>query len=201
VTDPNAAPVFQIGSTIRSRRQKLVLTLQDVADAADISVGYVSQIERDKAVPTLTTLARIAKALGVGIEFLIAKPPPNDCVSRARDRPQFVVGNSQVRYERLGATFPGGELSSFIMTFEPGYQTETVTHSGEEAICILSGQLELTLDGARIALGEGDSAHYDANRPHAWANLTDQTVRVLWTGTIDLFGDRTLIGPRGMMAQ
>lgn len=182
---------LKIGKTIRVRRQKLKLTLQDVADAAGISIGYLSLIERDKAVPTLTTLSSIAKALGVGIEFLITKPQPTTCISRAKDRPQFVVGPSQLRYERLGATFPGNELSSFIMTLEPGYQSDTVTHAGEETVFVLKGSLDLTLEAETLVLAEGDSAHYDAGRPHGWANATDAPVRVLWTGTIDLFGDRS----------
>lgn len=182
---------LQIGKTIRGRRQKLGLTLQDVADAAGISIGYVSLIERDKAVPTLTTLSSIARALGVGIDFLITKPQPTTCISRAKDRPQFIVGASQLRYERLGATFPGNELSSFIMTLEPGYRSESVTHSGEETVYVLTGSLDLTLDSETLTLTEGDSAHYDASRPHGWANPTETPVRVLWTGTINLFDDRS----------
>lgn len=181
---------LQMGQSIRTRRHKLKLTLQDVADAAGISIGYVSLIERDKAIPTLTTLSGIAKVLGVGIDFFISRPTPNECVSHKKGRQQFLVGPSQVRYERLGASFAGHELSSFIMVLEPGYESEIVTHSGEEVAFILSGKLELTIDGDQMILGEGDSAHYDAARPHGWANPSDKPVRLLWTGTIDLFDDR-----------
>ncbi|WP_292292288.1 XRE family transcriptional regulator [Marivita sp.] len=189
--DITGANGLLIGKTIRVRRQKLELTLQDVAEVAGISIGYLSLIERDKAVPTLTTLAAISKALGVGMEFLITRPQPTDCVSRARNRPQFVVGSSQLRYERLGATFPGSELSSFIMTLEPGYQSDIVTHAGEETIFVLTGVLDITLEDEILTLAECDSAHYDASRPHGWANRTKAPVRALWTGTIDLFEDRT----------
>lgn len=181
---------FKMGQTIRSRRQKLKLTLQDVADAAGISIGYVSLIERDKAIPTFTTLSGIAQALGVGLEFFISRPSPNECVSHSTARQQFLLGPSQVRYERLSANFAGHELTSFIMELEPGYTSEIVTHSGEEVAYVLSGQLELNIDGDKMILNEGDSAHYDAMRPHGWANTSDQPVRILWTGTIDLFGDR-----------
>lgn len=190
--DITGANGLLIGKTIRVRRQKLKLTLQDVAEDADISIGYLSLIERDKAVPTLTTLAAISKALGVGMEFLITRPQPTNCISRAKNRPQFVVGSAQLRYERLGATFPGNELSSFIMTLEPGYQSDIVTHAGEETIFVLTGELDITLEDEILTLAEGDSAHYDANRPHGWANRTDAPVRALWTGTIDLFEDRSV---------
>jgi transcriptional regulator with XRE-family HTH domain len=189
--DPGAAALdddLQIGGRIRARRQKLGLTLQEVADAAGISPGYQSLVERDKAVPTLTTLARIARALGVRIDHFVARPQPTDCISRGEGRAQFLVGAGTIRYERLGAEFPGHELSSFVMTLRPGYAAEEVTHAGEEAIYILAGALQLTLDGETFVLEEGDSAHYDAARRHSWGNPFPEPVRILWTGTIDLFG-------------
>jgi transcriptional regulator with XRE-family HTH domain len=177
-----------IGGLVRTRRQRMELTLQDVADEAGISTGYLSLVERDKAVPTLTTLGKIAGALGVGLDHFVARPQPTDCVTSAATRRQFQVAGSDIRYERLGADFPGRELCSFIMTIGPGYASEPVRHAGEESIFVLSGRLRLTLDGEAMALAAGDSAHYDAGRLHAWANPGDAPVRVLWTGTIDLFG-------------
>jgi len=178
----------QIGGRMRARRQKLELTLQEVAVAAGISAGYQSLVERDKAVPTLTTLAKISHALGVRIDYFVGRPQPTDCISRAEEREQFLVGAGGLRFERLGADFPGHELSSFVVTLQPGHSAEEGTHDGEEAICILSGALQVRLSGETFVLGEGDSAHYDARRRHGWANPFAEPVRILWTGTIDLFG-------------
>lgn len=182
-----------VGGMIRTRRQKLDLTLQEVSGAAGISAGYLSLIERDKATPTLTTLSRIAAALGVRVDAFVGKPEPADCITRNGDRPQFLLGGTQVRYERLGAVFPGSELSCFIMTIDPGYTSEMTGHGGEETFYVLSGKLKFTLDKFEMELGEGDSAHYDSTRAHAWANPFDQAVRVLWTGTLDLFEDRVVL--------
>ncbi|KUF10959.1 cupin domain-containing protein [Pseudoponticoccus marisrubri] len=179
-----------IGGMIRARRQKLELTLQEVSEAAGISTGYLSLIERDKATPALTTLSRIAAALGVGIDAFVGKPQPADCITRADTRPQFLLGASKVRYERLGAVFPGSELSCFILTIEPGYSSEQTGHAGEETFYVLSGRLDFTLDGQVMELQAGDSAHYDSTRAHGWANPHDEVAQVLWTGTLDLFGDR-----------
>lgn len=179
-----------IGGMIRTRRQKLDLTLQDVSREAGISVGYLSLIERDKATPTLTTLARIAAALGVGVDAFVGKPQPADCITREGERPQFLLGKSEIRYERLGAVFPGSEMSSFVLTIDPGYTTEQSGHYGEEMFYVLSGRIDFTLDGQLMELRAGDSAHYDSTRPHAWANPYDETARVIWTGTLDIFGDR-----------
>ena len=167
------------------------MTLQEVCAAAGISPGYLSQIERDQAIPTITTLARIAAALGVSLDFFISRPGPTACISRVAEREQFSVGGSDILYERLGADFAGHELSSFITTIPPGYRSEIVTHEGEETLFVLSGRLVLTLEGEEMALSEGDSAHYRATRPHGWTNPGAEAARVLWTGTIDLFGRPT----------
>ena len=167
------------------------MTLQEVCAAAGISPGYLSQIERDQAIPTLTTLSRIAGALGVSLDFFISRPKPTACVSHAEEREHFSVGGSDILYERLGAGFAGHELSSFITTIPPGYRSEVVTHEGEETFFVLSGRLILTLEGEDMELTPGDSAHYRATRPHGWANPGAEAARVLWTGTIDLFGRPT----------
>ncbi|MCC1493140.1 helix-turn-helix domain-containing protein [Cognatishimia sp. F0-27] len=180
-----------IGALARARRRRLALTLQEVSDAAGISTGYLSLIERDKATPTMTTLARIARALHVGIDYFVARPLPTDCVSRAAERGTFVLGAAQIHYERLGAVFPGATLNSFLMSIAPDYRSEVVTHAGEETIFVVSGTLVLMLDGEELTLETGDSAHYDASRPHGWANETGAVARVLWTGTLDLFAEST----------
>ena len=179
-----------IGGMIRARRQKLDLTLQEVSSEAGISTGYLSLIERDKVTPALTTLSRIAAALGVGIDAFVGRPEPADCVTRADSRSEFPLGG--LRYERLGAVFPGSELSCFKLTLEPGYASEASGHTGEETIFVLSGRVELLLDGEAIGLSTGDSAHYDSNRAHGLRNDGDAPAELLWTGTIDLFGDRML---------
>lgn len=178
-----------MGALIRARRRQLNMTLQEVCRAAEISGGYLSQIERDFAVPTITTLSRISSALGVSLEFFIARPKPTDCVTHSEQRQNFAIGGSDIRYERLGAEFAGHVLSSFIMTIPPGYRSERVTHSGEETFFVIDGSLDLSLDNDEITLKAGDSAHYKANRLHGWSNPGPAPAHVLWTGTMDLFRD------------
>ncbi len=166
------------------------MTLQAVADAAEISTGYLSLIERDKAVPTLTTLDRIARALGTGLDQFVARPQPVDCVTHAATRPRFYLGSDQIGYERVSAQFPGAELSSYVLTVAPGYHSERVIHAGEEHVFILSGKMQLWLENERLDLIEGDSVHYASERSHGWGNPGKISARILWTGTHDIFSQR-----------
>ncbi|WP_116086464.1 helix-turn-helix domain-containing protein [Tropicimonas sp. IMCC34011] len=183
----------QLGPLIRKRRKQLGLTLQALGDTASVSVGYLSQVERDNATPSLGTLAQIAAALDVALEYFIATPGPADSLTRAETRPQFSINGSSIGYETLATDFPGSELSSYILHVPAGYASEVVSHEGEEIIYILEGEIEQTLDGQVIHMKAGDSLHYSGLRPHSWTNSTDRPVRILWTGTL------SVLTPKGGM--
>lgn len=185
----------KIGALIRARRRQLGLTLYEICAAAGISVGYLSQVERDQATPSLGTLAQIARSLDVGMDYFIATPSLEDSLTRAAERQKFSVDGSSVLYERLAADFAGNTLSSFILNIPPGYHSETVSHEGEEILYVLEGALAHTLDGMKMEIGPGDSLHFRGSRPHSWWNDSDKTVRVLWTGTLPLFRSRSDRGP------
>ncbi|QDY70627.1 helix-turn-helix domain-containing protein [Qingshengfaniella alkalisoli] len=189
VTSPRSIQEPNIGPLIRKRRKQLGLTLQTLCDSAGLSVGYLSQVERNNATPSLGTLAQIAQGLGVGLDYFVATPKPADALTRAGARPQFALDGSQVRYEALGAQFPGSELSSYLLHVPPGYESETVQHEGEEIVFVLEGEIVQALNGQSFVMREGDSLHYSGSAPHSWANQTDRPARILWTGTLEVLSE------------
>lgn len=180
----------KLGPLLRKRRRQLGLTLRQICDRAGLSVGYLSQVENDKAVPTLGTLAQIAAGLEVGLDYFVAQPKPADALSRAAGRPRFSLPGSPIVYEAISSDYPGSELSSYILHVPPGYVSETVTHEGEEVIFILDGEIEQTLGGEVIGMRVGDSLHYSGATPHSWANRSDTPARLLWTGTLSVLHPR-----------
>jgi transcriptional regulator with XRE-family HTH domain len=173
----------QVGDRIRWMRRKSGLTLQQLADAAGISVGFLSQVERDKATPSLGTLAGLAAALGIEIEWFVATPKAADAITRASARPLFAIDDSSLQYEQLTTDLPAGVLSALIIHIPPGYASEIARHPGEEVIVVLEGRLRQTLGDAEMVLGPGDSLHFMGDTPHSFANLGDGPARLLWTGT------------------
>ena len=181
----------KVGALIRARRKQLHMTLEEICQAAGISKGYLSQVERDQATPSLGTLAQIARSLDVGMDYFISTPSVEDSLTRADERPKLSVDGSSVLYERIAADFAGNILSSFVMNIPAGYKSETVSHEGEEILFVLEGAIKQRLDDEEIAMKAGDSLHFRGNRPHAWWNDSGQPARVLWTGTLPLFRGRT----------
>lgn len=188
----------KVGALIRARRRQLHLTLQALGESAEVSVGYLSQVERDHATPSLGTLAQIARALGVNVDYFIGTPSTENALTRADKRRKFSIDGSSIVYERLGADFPGNVLSSFLMTVPPGYRSETVSHEGEEILYVLEGAITQRLDDEEMIMSAGDSLHFRGNRPHSWSNHTDKPARLLWTGTLTLF--RSTAKPKDLPA-
>ncbi len=179
-----------IGPLIRARRKQLDLTLRQMGDRARVSVGYLSQIERGNASPSLGTLAQIAQALDVGLDYFVATPRPSDALTRAEERTPFSILGSAMAYEQLNAEFAGRELASFIMHVPPGFTSEKVAHEGEELIYVLDGSIKHRLGHETFDLTAGDSLHFKGNRQHGWANETVRPARILWVGTTELFRRR-----------
>ncbi|MGB3554190.1 MAG: XRE family transcriptional regulator [Jannaschia sp.] len=186
IAQANPAPPPSVGGLIRKRRHQRGLTLHGLGDVTGLSAGYLSQVERDRAVPTLGTLAQIADGLGLGLDYFISTPRPADALSRAEGRARFQVGSSAIVYEAVTADYPGSEMTSFILHVPPGYVSETVAHEGEELIVILEGSIEQTLGGEVMEMHVGDTLHYNGTTPHAWANKTEEVARVLWAGRLDV---------------
>jgi transcriptional regulator with XRE-family HTH domain len=198
VAPSNVAPdLAPLGDRLRARRKELKLTLQEVADKAGFSVGFISQIERGITVPSLVSLVAVCRALGVEIGTFFQQPTNDSPVTRRDSRPIFGLashGQNAVSYERLSASFPGNVLRSTLIHEPPGFRSEPMSHEGEEIFYIVSGALTLELDGERMILEAGDTVHFPSTRVHATWNHTTEPTTVFHTCTMDIFGDGELRG-------
>ena len=180
---PSSIPSVAFGGRIRELRRKAGLTLQALADQAGISVGFLSQVERDKATPSLGTLASVAGALGVEVDVFIVSPKPSGSVTREGERPLFGLSDSSLHYERVTTVLPGGTLTSLIVHIPVGHVSEVTAHTGEELVFVLEGSVRQTLGDATFILRPGDSMHFMGDTPHSFAKAGDATAKLLWTGT------------------
>tara|TARA_X000000950_G_C13774690_1_gene602479 strand:- start:275 stop:925 length:651 start_codon:yes stop_codon:yes gene_type:complete len=176
------SPPEGLGDRMRMQRHRMAMTLQQLSSASGVSVGYLSQVERGNATPTLGTLSQIAAALDVDADFFVRTPRTVDSLTRGAARPRFAVAGSSIEYEQIGAERAGHEMTSYVMNVPPGYESETVTHVGEEIIYILEGEISQMVGEREYLMTAGDSLHYLGTTPHCWANRTDRQARILWVG-------------------
>lgn len=188
---PDSYGLRPLGKRLRALRKARGLKLRDVAEAAALSIGFISQVERDLAVPSLASLAAIARALGLPVAALLPGIAPPRETTVSAERPLYrTVPQAAVHYERLSTSFPGSMLNGVIIHEAPGHKGHPSSHDGEELFFVLSGAITVEVDGERTVLNAGDSLHFSSRRTHASWNHTDAPASILHVCTMDVFGDR-----------
>jgi len=176
-----------IGSLLKARRLTLGLTLQELANRAELSAAFLSQAERGKATPSIVSLINIAKALDTDIHYFITPPAPTSLVRRV-DNPQYIDIDSPVVYKRLDAEIRNQRMNALIMEIPPGTALPVVhREEGEDFFYVLEGEVEQSIGGKVFTLREGDSAHHNTQVDHDVVNKSKKLARLLWVGTPVLF--------------
>ncbi|MEO1576418.1 MAG: cupin domain-containing protein [Pseudomonadota bacterium] len=187
---PRAAsdPVTRsLGTLLRARRRELGLTLQELAEKAELSAAFLSQAENGKATPSIVSLINIAKALGTDVHYFISPPAAKSLVRRA-DEPKVIELDSPVTYYRLDADIRNQQMSALKMIIPPGVALPTVhREEGEDFFYVLEGEVEQSIGDKTFTLGAGDSVHHNTQVDHHVINRSDKPAVMLWVGTPVLF--------------
>lgn len=176
-----------IGSLLKARRLALGMTLQELADQAELSAAFLSQAERGKATPSIVSLINIAKALETDIHYFITPPAPTSLVRRAGN-PEYIEIDSPVVYKRLDAEIRNQRMNALIMEIPPGTALPVVhREEGEDFFYVLEGEVEQSIGGKVFTLRQGDSAHHNTQVDHDVVNKSDRVAKLIWVGTPVLF--------------
>jgi transcriptional regulator with XRE-family HTH domain len=166
-----------VGRQVRRWRHERGLTLAQVAERARLNVGYLSQIENDKASPSLEALAAIGGALEVPIAWFLIESTPPPRVVRAADRPAF-LGEGGVGVAEVDGGIPR-DLCIVEATSQPGERTGLHSHPGDEHHVVLRGRFRFTQGDHTVELGPGDYLLWDATIPHDAENIGDEPGAIL----------------------
>jgi transcriptional regulator with XRE-family HTH domain len=187
-----AAPDVEVGQRIRELRRTHGFSLETVAARTDLSIGFLSQIERGLSSPSLRVLATIADTLGVGIAALFGTKAGEEGASdgvviRERERAELKLWRTGISKQLLNSAGADGRLNLFLVHMEPGGSTgdELYTHDGEEAGLVLEGEMTLTVDADTWTLKTGDSFRFASRRPHRFSNPSEARKSVvLWVNSV-----------------
>jgi transcriptional regulator with XRE-family HTH domain len=173
-----------IGRRLQALRREQGLTLEQLATDSGFSTGYISQIETGTAVPSLTALQLIAAELGVDVAaFFPEERRHGTRLIRAGDRHEFRIepGSGEV-YAVLAGQVDKRAFSALYARHLPGSggSERPFRHLGEEFSLVLSGSIQLTIDGEEHVLGPGDWIHYSSHPSHSAHVLSDEPVEALW---------------------
>lgn len=180
---------MRIGQRIRRLRREAKKTLLEVATEAKLSVGFLSQVERNLTGISISSLVNVANALNVPIGVLIDQPRQQQPDSHQGSRESYAVDKTSQSYERLSTTFDGSLINAVKVQMMEGYCSEWVAHGGDEFVYVLSGQICYTVGKKDYPLAPGDSIHFDAHRKHRVANVGAGPAELIVVGTLPLFDD------------
>ena len=175
------------GAEVRGLRKARSLSLTDLAQHTDLSVGYLSQIERNISTPSVKALSAIARALGVTVGWFFSGGQAGlvgekGFVVRKDNRRCIIFRDEFVDY--LLSPNLEGSLELIQTHFRPGASTgEPYTHRGEECGVVLKGRLEITVGERQFVLEEGDSFDFSSTEPHRYRNVYDGETIVVYAVT------------------
>jgi transcriptional regulator with XRE-family HTH domain len=166
-----------VGREVRRWRQSRGLTLAQVGERSGLNVGYLSQIENEKAVPSLEALATIALALDVPPAWLLLDSSQPPRLVRADDRPRSEGPGGTTLTEVDAGT--SRDVCLLEATVPPGTGTGVHAHQGDEHHLVLTGRWRLTQGEHVFELGPGDYLAWDPTIPHDVENIGDEPGRIL----------------------
>jgi mannose-6-phosphate isomerase-like protein (cupin superfamily) len=154
------------------------MTLGQVGERSRLNVGYLSQIENDKALPSLEALMSIAAAMDVPAAWLLLDSTRAPRVVRASDRPRLTTPDANGEVTEVdGGTSRDIRLLE-VMT-PVGTATGNHAHTGDEHHLVLSGRYRMTQGDQTYELGPGDYLAWDASVPHDVETIGNEPGRLL----------------------
>jgi transcriptional regulator with XRE-family HTH domain len=168
----------RIAAYIRSYRLRRNLTLAQLSEMSGISVGHLSRLENGGRTPTVRLLLQLARALGVSLAALVGESEDQATVyvSRSDDRLAIVAGDTSLK----SLSDPSLRwLQALELDLQPNRVGEPAAHAGEEWVYVLTGEIEVDVNGSTVSLSEGDAVHFRADVPHALCNPHPRGATVL----------------------
>lgn len=177
-----------IQKRIREYRKKEGLNLRQLAERVGCTSSYISQVEKGHAVPSLSMVGKLAKALNINVIDLFNEELDKDQSHwHLRNTERKIINypdgkiTSQLLVERISTK----KMEPLITEIKPGGtsdRAERMTHppGTEELVLVLKGEVVFYLNDREIHLLQGDTLSFDGTIPHRWVNKGKDKATVLF---------------------
>jgi two-component system, OmpR family, response regulator len=175
--------IGDIGKRIRDLRKDQSITIRQLSRRTGLSNSLLSQVENSKISPSIASLDKIARALGVSIVQFFEEPSATRISIIRRDQRDVVPsGKKGVIVEMLSKNLNNKKIQPMYLTLEVGNSSlQNFYHSeGEEFGIVISGRLELNFGDNIYVLESGDSIHLDSSLSYSWRNIGKENVEAIW---------------------
>ena len=155
---------------------------------ANLSISFLSQVERNLLTPSVSALKRIADVLDIPAGSLMfgaesRKGGVGIGVVRRGNRKRVVFPDSRIEYEMLTPDLRR-RMSVLWLKAPPHAESGPVfAHDGEDTVIVLKGRLRIEIGGVWYDLAKGDSIYFSSELPHRWHNDSGSVTEVVWVST------------------
>ena len=166
------APVSLIGEKLKEIRSGRNLSLDETAKLTGVSKPMVGQIERGQSIPTVTTLWKIASGLKTPLSLFLEEQRAEYSVVDIGEEETVLEDHGKMRAYPLFTYDPIRNVEVFYIEFDSGCHHESEKHNDdvEEYILVISGKLQLVLNGKEITIRQKQAIRFKADIPHAYHN-------------------------------
>lgn len=168
----NDAVSVNIGERLRELREARNISMRALATRSGLSANALSMIERGRASPSVSTLYKLADALGVSITSFFSSNTDKKQVVFLQADERTRVSFTRGVFEALGGEQFAGRVEPFLLTLENTANSgpRSMAHTGHEFVFCLRGNLEYQVERQVYELSAGDSLLFAAHLKHRWKN-------------------------------
>ncbi len=173
---------MKIGAKIKELRVQKSLTQEELADRAELSKGFISQLERDITSPSIATLVDLLQCLGTNLEAFFTDTTSEQVVFKRGDYFEKVDNELNNKIEWIIPNAQKNMMEPILLTLEPGGSTYPDNpHEGEEFGYVLSGSITIHIGNKTHRAKKGESFYFTPNKNIAATGKTGATL--LWVST------------------
>lgn len=174
-------PIPQIAKALKYERNRLGLSIAEVARQAKIAKSTLSQLEAGIGNPSIETLWSICLVLNIQVSHLLEPPIQTPKVIRHGEGTTLASKNNNYRATLLAACPPNTCRDIYQIEVEPGQvHVSEPHHQGVvEHVIITKGKARLGLASENYELDEGDYISYSGALPHIFEALQGRTSAIL----------------------
>jgi transcriptional regulator with XRE-family HTH domain len=176
---------MDIGEKLRHLRLQRALTQEELADRCELSKGFISQVERDLASPSIATLTDMLECLGSSLQAFFSESFIEKLVYAQDD--MFCKEEQEILRGSLTWLVPSAQKNRMepilVSIGEGGRTQELPPNEGEEFGYLLSGTVTLVLGHKRLRVRSGESFCIHPTEGHHVENTGKRAARLIWIST------------------
>ena len=179
---------MKIGDRLKRLRMVNALTQEELASRADLTKGYISQLENDTTCPSIATLKDIVDVFGISMPEFFSEQAESEVVFGATARVQSTEDGDAIKVELLVPGAQNREMDPALVTLEPGAEMAVQdVHEGEEFGYVLQGRVQVVLDDRKYEVKKNECFLFRSDRRHTVRNLGRGAAKILWVVTPPTF--------------